>query len=149
MKQREKTIGLVVFKREGRGVRYLLLHHGGEYWNFPKGRQEFGETEIETALRELKEETGISKITLVDGFKDEYDYDFDSEIKDDHREKIYKKAIWFMGEVTDDQIKISNEHINFGWFDYDTAFKRSFYQQGQDLLKRAHKFLLKDQKFVL
>ena len=64
---REKTIGIITFKREGQGIRYLLLHHGGDYWNFPKGRQEKGESELDSALRELKEETGITKVKIIDG----------------------------------------------------------------------------------
>jgi len=64
---REKTFGIIIFKKEGKGIRYLLLHHGGEYWNFPKGHQEAGENEIESALRELREETGITEIKIIDG----------------------------------------------------------------------------------
>lgn len=146
---REKTIGIVVFRREGKGIRYLLLHHGGAYWNFPKGRQETGETELESALRELREETGITQVKIIDGFKEEYDYDFDSEIKDGVREKVYKTAIFFLGEVSDADVTISHEHIDFGWFDYDKALDRSFFQQGQNLLKKANQFLLNQQGFVL
>ncbi|MDD2806986.1 MAG: NUDIX domain-containing protein [Patescibacteria group bacterium] len=146
---REKTIGIVVFRREGQGIRYLLLHHGGSYWNFPKGRQEAGETEIESALRELHEETGITDIKIVDGFKEEYDYDFDSEIINGVREKKYKTAIFFLGEVASAEITISSEHIDSGWFDYDKALERSFFQQGQNLLKKANQFLLNQQDFVL
>lgn len=37
----------------------LLLHRGGGHWSFPKGHADPGETSIETALRELHEETGV------------------------------------------------------------------------------------------
>lgn len=146
---REKTIGIITFKREGQGIHYLLLHHGGQYWNFPKGRQEGLETELDSALRELEEETGITEIKIMESFKDEYDYDFDTEIEDGVKEKVFKKAIFFLGEVTDDKVEISDEHLDYGWFDFDTALKRLFYQAGQDSLKRAHKFLLDQQDFVL
>lgn len=146
---RQKTIGIITFQREGQRIRYLLLHHEGEYWNFPKGRQDGLETELDTALRELKEEAGISKVKIIEGFHDEYDYDFDTEISNGEKEKIYKKAIFFLGEVVDQPIKISDEHIDYGWFDYETANKRLFYQEGRDSLKRAHQFILKNQDFVL
>jgi len=146
---REKTMGIIIFKRERKGIRYLLLHHGGEYWNFPKGRQERLETEKMAAFRELKEETGITEVDLVKGFQDEYDYDFDTEIEDGAKEKVYKKAIFFLGEVKDDKVEISDEHLDFGWFDFNTARKRLFYQEGQNSLKRANRFLLDQQDFVL
>jgi len=146
---REKTVGIVIFRKEGRGIRYLLLHHGGPYWNFPKGRQEAGETEEQTARRELREETGIADVKIIDGFKHEYDYDFDLEVKDGIREKVFKHAVFFLGEVASDAVTISHEHTDFGWFDYETAHERSFYQQGQNLLKAAHQPLLKEQDFVI
>ena len=146
---REKTIGIITFRREGQGIRYLLLHHGGDYWNFPKGRQEELETEIESALRELKEETGIVEIQIIDGFKDEYDYDFDTEIRAGVKEKVCKKAIFFLGETRKIEVAVSDEHLDYGWFDFETALKRLFHQEGQDSLKKAHQFLLKQQDFVL
>ena len=146
---REKTIGVITFRRQGKAIRYLLLHHGGTYWNFPKGRQEGQETEIESALRELSEETGITQIDIIDGFQDKYNYDFDSRIKDRSREKVYKQAIFFLGEVKADKVKISDEHIAFGWYDFETSLKRLFFQEGQDSLKKAHQFLLSKQDIVL
>ena len=145
----KKSAGVIIFKKDGQAVRYLLLHHGGDYWNFPKGTQEKGETDLQTALRELKEETGIKNIKVIDGFFDGYDYDFDTKIKQGVKEKVYKTVVFFLGEVKDKEIKISNEHIDFGWFDFDTALKRLFYQEGQDLLKRARQSLLKEQDFVI
>ena len=145
----ETTIGIALFRKSGKGIEYLLLHHGGEYWNFPKGRTETGETEMQTALREVKEETGIEKINIFDGFRYEYDYAFDDHIKNGVREKISKHAIFFLGEVLEDKIRISDEHIDYGWFDYNTAKKRMFYQRGKNLLRSVNQFILKQQDFVL
>lgn len=146
---REKTIGFIIFKKQGPAIRYLLLHHGGQYWNFSKGRPEAMETELETALRELREETGIAEVKIVDGFYDGYDYDFDTEIENGERNKVNKTAIFFLGEAGEAAIKVSSEHLDFGWFDYETALKRLFYQNGRDLLKRAHKFIVAGQEIVL
>ena len=147
--KRQKTIGIVIFRREGDTIFYLLLHHGGKYWNFPKGRQEAGESEQQTALRELHEETGITQVRIVEGFSDGYQYDFDTVIENGARERIYKQAIFFLGEVNIKNVTISNEHIDYGWFDYATAKQRLFFQQGQDLLVRAQAFLSKQRSFIL
>ncbi|OGY46054.1 MAG: hypothetical protein A2744_04030 [Candidatus Buchananbacteria bacterium RIFCSPHIGHO2_01_FULL_44_11] len=146
---KQLSVGFVVFRRAGKGLRYLLLHHGGEYWNFPKGRQVAGETELATALRELKEETGIEQVNLIKDFRFEYDYDFDTTVQNGVKEKVYKHAIFFLVEVNESEVKISDEHLDFGWFDFNTALSRLFYQPGQDCLKAAHQFLLKQQDFVL
>lgn len=146
---KKKSAGIIVFKKDGQGIRYLLLHHGGDYWNFPKGTQEKGEDDLQTALRELREETGIRNIKVIDSFFDGYDYDFDTKIRQGVKEKVYKAVVFFLGEVKGEEIKISNEHIDFGWFDFKTASERLFYQNGQDLLKRAHQFILRSQDFVL
>lgn len=146
---KKRSAGVIVFCRQGKSINYLLLHHGGDYWNFPKGTQEDGEDDLNTALRELEEETGISNIKLINGFKDETNYDFDAEIKNGVRDKVYKKVIFFLGEAESQKVKISKEHLDFGWFNFETALKRLFYQDSQNLLKKAHQFLLKQQDFVL
>lgn len=43
------------------GTRYLICHPtGGKWWDLPKGKQDPGETLLETAVRELREETDIA-----------------------------------------------------------------------------------------
>jgi bis(5'-nucleosidyl)-tetraphosphatase len=146
---RGNTIGVVIFRREGQSIKYLLLHKSGDYWIFPKGRPNPGETELETALRETREESGLTDVHIIDGFRHTYDYDFEAVVEDGVRETIYRQAIFFLGEVTQTDITISDEHIDFGWFDYDTASQRMYYQVGRDLLRAAHEFLLAKQQFVV
>lgn len=145
----QRSAGFVIYKKEGRSISYLLLHHGSKYWNFPKGRLEQDEDDLTSARRELAEETGLTDIRILENYKDEYKYDFDVTIENGVKEKIYKTAVFYIAEVTDDKVEISDEHIDFGWFDYDTAFKRMFYQEGQDLLKKANKFILSQDDIVI
>ncbi len=60
---RRLSAGVVVLRRDEESQQlYLLLLRAYQYWDFPKGMQEAGETELETALREVQEETTISEL---------------------------------------------------------------------------------------
>ena len=54
----ETSAGAVIFRRDNE-IKYLILHYKfkGDYWDFPRGNIEKGETEEQTAVREIKEET--------------------------------------------------------------------------------------------
>lgn len=59
--QREESYGVIPFVRIGDGVHFLVAHENGRngFWKFPKGGEKEGEDPQTTALRELREETGI------------------------------------------------------------------------------------------
>ncbi|MDE6730950.1 MAG: NUDIX domain-containing protein [Oscillospiraceae bacterium] len=61
----EKSCGAIVYRRFHGNIEILLVRHiNSGHWSFPKGHVESGETEIETAIREIKEETAID--VLID-----------------------------------------------------------------------------------
>lgn len=56
----EKSCGALVYRKYHGNTEILLIKHlNSGHWSFPKGHVEEGETEVETAIREIKEETGI------------------------------------------------------------------------------------------
>jgi bis(5'-nucleosidyl)-tetraphosphatase len=59
----ELSAGVVVIRHTAAGCRYLLLRAYG-YWDFPKGVVEAGEAPLETARREVREETGIRDLVF-------------------------------------------------------------------------------------
>lgn len=61
MKPRTLSAGVVVLRCTDKDCRYLLLRVF-DYWDFPKGIVEPGETPLETACREVQEETGITQL---------------------------------------------------------------------------------------
>ncbi len=66
----EKSCGGIIFYKTRQNVKILLVkNNNGRYWSFPKGHIEDGETEQETAIREIKEETGLD-VTLVNNFRE-------------------------------------------------------------------------------
>lgn len=55
------SAGIVVVRREDEGWKFLLLR-AFRNWDFPKGEVEPGESPLETAVRETREEAGIADL---------------------------------------------------------------------------------------
>lgn len=140
-----KTAGAVIFHRGHQGIEYLILKHKN-YWNFPKGGVEKGETETETAKREIREETGIKKINFIPGFKVVRNLVYRTSlnsIKVEHRGKIVlRRSILFLAESQDKEFKISGEHFGYAWLSFEQAKKRLA------ILGSNHKVLIKADKFL-
>ena len=102
----EKSCGVVLLNSN----KVLLLQHPDTttsgHWDFPKGHVEKGEDEIQTALRELKEETGIDKVKIIDDFHNLISYS---------KETILKEVVFFLGITNQEKVSISSEHQNFIW----------------------------------
>lgn len=88
--QYEKSCGAIVFRKFHGNTELLLIKHAnGGHWSFPKGHVEGTETEIETAKREVKEETGID-IIVDNSFREIVSY---SPKKDTMKDVVYFLAI--------------------------------------------------------
>ena len=134
--QEQVAAGIIIYQRTKDGPRFLLLYHGGRYWNFPKGKIEKEERLLEGALREVYEETGTSRnqIKIDQIFRTQDHYVFRERSK-----KILKIVYYFLGEVSGlDHIKISREHRGYGWFLYRDCVRMLIYQNLKNNLKRAN-----------
>jgi len=139
----ERSAGAVIFRREGRKIYYLLLHYTNqpgkkrkEYWDFSKGHIEQGETPKGAAIREIQEETGITDLRFVGGFKRHIKYFFVVEDK-----KIFKIVTLFLARTRTQEVKISDEHEGFKWLEYEEAMKAMRFKNAKKTLTDAHLFL--------
>ncbi len=66
--KKEKSCGAVVITRRGGRIHYVLVRNKRGDYGFPKGHVEGAETEHETAVREIREETGLT-VDFLDGFR--------------------------------------------------------------------------------
>ena len=64
----EKSCGAIVYTVENGVIKYLLVEQNSGFHSFPKGRMENKETEEQTAIREIKEETDL-EVELITDFK--------------------------------------------------------------------------------
>ena len=135
----EKSCGAVVFKRQkDNTAKYLVLHYGAGHWDFPKGKQEKNENEEQTALREIREETRIDEIDLLDGFRESVRYFFKR-----GEETVYKEVVFFLAETHTDEVTISSEHIGYAWLNYGHAHKKLTFNNSKELVTKANHFLYK------
>ena len=136
----EKSCGIVLFHSDD----FLIIQHsadsnGGDgHWDFPKGHVENNETELETATRELQEETGIVDFRLIDNFKCIITYNF---LK--NNQLVPKEVVFFLAESSTKKVQLSSEHQKYSWLDFNLARDRLTYSNAKEVIVKAKKFLEK------
>lgn len=133
----ERSAGAVLFYNDNGVRKYLLLKHRRGHWDLPKGNIEPGEDPIETAERELIEETGIRKFKFYDGYREVIEYYY--------RRRggilVHKRVIFFLVEALSNDVKISSEHVDYKWVDYSSALELATFRNTKRLINRAESFL--------
>jgi len=132
---REKSCGAVVFLKNAE-VKYLLLHYEAGHWDFVKGNVEPNESEKETVIRELKEETGIGDGQFIEGFKEKIEYFYRRQ-----GETVHKEVIFFLIETHTEKVEVSYEHVGFTWLYYQRAMEKLTFKNARDLLQKAQELL--------
>ena len=134
----ETSAGIVLFRKEGSKILFLLLHYPSGHWDFVKGKMENGESTHETAIREAREETGITDITFLENFEEWIKYDFQYK-----GELVHKKVVFFLAETKTKEIIISHEHLDYTWMDYNTSMEKTTFDNAKTVLTRAQMLLAK------
>ncbi|AJW70158.1 bis(5'-nucleosyl)-tetraphosphatase [Nitrosopumilus adriaticus] len=134
----ETSAGIVIFRKEDSNNLFLLLHYPSGHWDFVKGKMEKDETTHQTAIRETKEETGITDISFVENFEEWIEYNFQYQ-----GELIHKKVVFFLAETKTKDVEISHEHQNFTWMDYNTAMEKTTFDNAKTVLTKAQMLLSK------
>ena len=134
MKQ-EKSAGAIVYRKEKEPM-FLLLHYEMGHWDFPKGKIESGEKDLETVKREIQEETGIKNIEILKDFKEKIQYYY--KLKD---ELISKEVVFYLARTDAEKVNLSFEHIGFIWLSYDKALDKLTFKNAKQILKKANDFL--------
>lgn len=134
----ERSAGAVLFYAAGQEPEYLLLHYTAGHWDFPKGNIEIGESETEAASREIREETGISDVEFVDGFRHKISYKYRK-----GRRLVNKEVVLYLAKAKTKEVKLSHEHIGYAWKKYDDAMNQLTFKNAKNLLAAARDFLQK------
>ncbi len=128
--QYEKSCGAICFLIRDDQLKILLICHvHGRHWSFPKGHVEQGETEEQTAHREVFEETGIT-VQLLDGYREVSRYN--------PTQGITKDVVYFLGRAENNNIKLQTEELREAAFvPLGEAYRRLAYSADREMLAKA------------
>lgn len=128
----EKCCGAVVFTRQNDTIKYVIIKSIAGIYGFPKGHTEEGESEAETALREVREEVGLN-VSLIEGFKTEDSHPFTR-----NGETIMKNIVYFLAEYSDQTpVYLKSVHL----MNFETALSVLQFESSKRILTEAHSFL--------
>ncbi|MDY3928166.1 MAG: NUDIX domain-containing protein [Clostridia bacterium] len=131
----EKSCGAVIYRRENDELKYLLIFNkkgnAEGHWGFPKGHVENGESEEQTAQREIFEEVGITakidtKFRYVTRYSPKPDVD--------------KDAVYFVAEVKDENVLLQESEV--------ADMRWCCYEEGKNLLTYDSKILAEADKYI-
>jgi 8-oxo-dGTP pyrophosphatase MutT (NUDIX family) len=136
---KEISVGAIVFRYD-KEIKYLFLKYEAGHWDFPRGGVEKGESEKDTAKREIFEETGIVDIEFIDGFREKTFWFYKKEGK-----TFYKEAIFYLAKTNSEKVKLSSEHVAFKWLSLDEILEQATFSNTKKILQKAHDFLQENQ----
>ena len=131
----EKSCGAVVFYK-GDKVSFLLLQYEAGHWDFVKGNVEPNESEVDTVLRELTEETGIVATQTLDGFRERIQYFYRRQ-----GETIQKEVVFYLIQADTQKVTLSFEHVGYIWLDYQHTLEKVTFKNAKDVLQKANTYL--------
>lgn len=133
----EMSCGAVVFFNSGEEILYLIVKQNkksGGHWGFSKGKVEKKEHEIETAKREIFEETGIW-VEFINGFKEQVEYTC--------KGNVCKTVIYFLGKANTTKTKTQfNELDDSRFVNFVEATKLLTYESSKRILNLANNYII-------
>lgn len=111
-----KSCGVLVVR--GDPIEQFLLMRHADRWDLPKGHVDPGETDLECALRELAEETGMTAedIDLAPDFR--FTLQYHVQYKRSGGERRLKTLLIYLGRLKRDVTVMVTEHLGYEWFDW-------------------------------
>ncbi len=129
----EKSCGAVVYTGDGSDRRYLIIRMNLGHCGLPKGHVEKFESEHDTAIREVKEETGV-EITLDPDFRKSVSYYL--------TQRTTKESVYFLGRFEGDSVKIQESEVSsYKLCSYEEARRLITYENDRAILDAAEELL--------
>lgn len=111
---RTRVAAGVLILTMGEPQQFLLMRHHNR-WDLPKGHAEAGETPVQTALREMEEETGIAAqdVEMDGGF--EYSLEYPVQYRGEPQ-PVQKRVYYFLARIPEAVEIQCTEHESAQWF---------------------------------
>jgi bis(5'-nucleosidyl)-tetraphosphatase len=133
----DQSFGIVpLLQKDGAWHVFLIQHRHGRYWGFPKGHAEKNETPEQAAVRELKEETNLDVVQILEGEPMLEKYQFTLEGR-----RISKQVLYFIAEVSGTVVLQQKEIQNGVWVPLFSAQEKITHQEGKNILAQVIKRL--------
>ena len=131
----EKSCGAIVYRKYHGNTEILLIKHiNSGHWSFPKGHVEKGETEVETARREIKEETSIDVII---------DPTFRETVTYSPKKDTVKVVVYFLAKAKNvDFSPQEGEIAEIRWVDISYASNILSYENDRTIVAKAKSAIL-------
>src|SRR3989338_8242137 len=139
--EQDQSFGIVPVYKQGKEILVFILRHLSGYWGFPKGHPNEGETPLETATRELFEESGLHVDQVLSTKMLQEKYSFRVEGK-----TIHKTVQYFIASVTvKDEVVIDMKEAREGkWVDINAAPMHLTFKEAQRICRESCQILSGD-----
>ena len=135
----EKSCGVIPLKQdEGQWKILLIFHRGGRHWSFPKGHQDPGESDKETAIRELKEETGLALETFLLN-KPYVEVDTFCKLQ----EQVSKTVCYFPAIVSGTLVLQQEEILDARWLSFKQALEHLTFEDAKAMCRKVEALISK------
>lgn len=129
----EKSCGAIIFRKENNIIETLLIRMIGGHWSYPKGHVEKDETEVETALREIKEETNL-EVIIDTRFREITTYS--------PKPDVLKDVIYFIGFAKTTNVLVQETEVSeYMWIDINDAINYITFDEDKKIFKKALRFI--------
>ena len=133
----EKSCGAGVFTREGGTIKFVIIRSLEGFYGYPKGHMEAGESEEQTALREIREETGLD-VSLLEGFRTEDAHALVREGRPD----VTKQIVYFLAEYTGQVLRAQEGEVTeIRLMTYEEAMAAFQFESSRRILREADAYI--------
>ena len=120
-------------QRDAEPPEYLLLKNERDGMpGLPKGHQDSGENDLQTALRETREETGLTDLEVVPGFRSEIAY----RVKKGGEQR-WKTVVYFRARLRSGKVRLSSEHTDWWWEPLEETLDRLTFDTLKDVIRSS------------